>query len=68
MLKRKTCLICGESAQWINTVSVKSAEKGVPCYNCSPTLSCNYAFSGYNYDGHCVRYGVSRRRWLKSAV
>ena len=33
--------------------------EGVPCYGCSLTLSCNYAFSGYNYDGRCVRYGVA---------
>lgn len=55
----KTCLICGESAQVDKHRICDECREGVPCYICSLTLSCNYAFSGYNYDGRCVRYGVA---------
>jgi len=57
--EEKTCLICGESAQVDEHRICEGCRGGVPCYTCSLHKSCDYAFSGYNYDGHCVRYGVA---------
>lgn len=55
----KSCLICGELRQVDEHRICEECRWGVPCYTCSLNKSCDYAFSGYNYDGHCVRYGVA---------
>ena len=63
--EEKTCLICGESAQVDKHCICEECREGVPCYTCSLNKPCDYAFSGYNYDGRCVRYGVAVEEGLK---
>lgn len=53
----KTCLICGESSQVDEHRICEGCRAEVPCYFCAQSKTCEYAFSGYNYEGLCVRYG-----------